>query len=189
MAESVLCHLDDIKKLDAVGTLGLTRNEYILASLNKPENLESRDRLRGVVEGLELLNEPVVIPDSSGLGAALDAEGMKVSDNLMLVPAVRYLEMLALQRDARCVVTDSGGIQVEACMVCTPCVTVRSETEYGATIAVGANRLAEADAADVFGRVTEALALQRTWNAPRRWDKAVSKRIARAMRQGVEPLR
>ncbi len=48
----------------------------------------------------------------------------------MLVPAVRYLEMLALERDSRCVITDSGGVQVEACMVCTPCVTVRPETEY-----------------------------------------------------------
>ncbi len=52
MAESVLCHMDDIKKLDAAGTVGLGRNQYVLASINKPENLESPMRLSGIIEGL-----------------------------------------------------------------------------------------------------------------------------------------
>jgi UDP-N-acetylglucosamine 2-epimerase (non-hydrolysing) len=188
MAESVLTHMDDIKKLDAAGTLGLQRNGYVLASINKPENLESPERLRGIIQGLSSLEEPVVIPDSVGLGDAIEAAGVEPSENLMLVPAVRYLEMLALERDAKCVVTDSGGVQVEACMVCTPCVTVRSETEYGATIHVGANRLVDASPSALFAGVSEAVAVPRTWNAPKRWDKVVSKRIAKALKRGVQPL-
>ena len=188
MAESVLCHLDDIKKLDAAATVGMSRNAYVLASLSNPENLESPDRLRGIIEGLGRLDESVIVPDSGGLGASLDEHEIPVAENLMLTPAVRYLEMLALERDAKCVVTDSGGVQVEACMVCTPCVTVRAETEYIATIDAGANRLADASPAAVFTAVSEALATPRSWRAPRRWDKAVSKRIAKSLKRGVEPV-
>jgi UDP-N-acetylglucosamine 2-epimerase (non-hydrolysing) len=188
MAESVLSHLDDIRKLDAAGTLGLSKNSYVLASLNKPENIDSADRLRGIVDGLSRLEDSVVVPDSGSLGAAIEGLGIIAPENLMLVPAVRYLEMLGLERDARCIITDSGGVQVEACMVCTPCVTVRSETEYGATVKVGANRLADATASGVFSGVSQSLVGSRSWKAPKRWDKAVSKRIAKALKRGVTPL-
>lgn len=188
MAESVLCHLDDIRKLDAAGTVGLSKNSYVLASLGKPENLRSPDRLRGIIDGLSQLKDSVLVPDSGRLGKALEDFRITVPDSILLVPGVRYLEMLGLERDARCIVTDSGGVQVEACMVCTPCVTVRSETEYGATVEVGANRLADATSADVFARVSEAMAISRTWKAPKRWDKAVSKRVGKALKRGIRPL-
>jgi len=101
---------------------------------------------------------------------------------------VGYLDMLALQRDAAAIVTDSGGIQEEACMVGTPCVTVRRNTERAVTIAVGANRLAAADANEIGRGLDEALAGGREWERPERWDAGVSARVTEALLGGVMPL-
>lgn len=96
--------------------------------------------------------------------------------------------MLALQRDAAAIVTDSGGVQVEACMVGTPCVTVRRNTEWTSTIDVGANRLVPAEAGEIAGALAQALAGPRTWEMPERWDDRVSARVTEALLGGVIPL-
>ena len=85
--------------------------------------------------------------------AGLDESGTRVR----LVDPVGYLDMLALQREAAVVVTDSGGIQEEACMLRTPCVTVRRNTERQITIEIGSNRLASANCDEILSGVSDAL--------------------------------
>ncbi len=61
-----------------------------------------------------------------------------------------YLAMLAMVKKAACVITDSGGVQKEAFLLSTPCVTVRDTTEWTETIEAGANRMVEADAGKIL---------------------------------------
>ncbi len=187
MAESVLKHLDQIKRLDAASVFGLEKGKYVLASFHNSENMRAPRRLQGIMEAISHIDIPVLIPDAEGLRQALAENGISVSENAFVVDAVGYLEMLALERDADVVLTDSGGVQEEACMVGTPCVTVRSITEHTATIEAGANRLAEPTTDSVLAAIDEARE-NRTWLAPKRWDRAVSGRIVRELRAGVDPL-
>lgn len=188
MAESVLKHLDEIKRLDAAAAFGLAKQKYILCVIRREENVDDRNRLSGVVSALAQMDLPVLIPDAEGFRAALDEYQIDVPENVTIVDAVGYREMLALQRDAAAIVTDSGGIQEEACMVGTPCVTVRPVTEHVATLEVGANRLSEPTPAALTAAVAAARSDERTWVTPKRWDKAVSGRIVRALRKSLEPL-
>ena len=75
----------------------------------------------------------------------------------------------------------------EACMVGTPCVTVRRNTERAITITVGANRLAAADGRAIADALAEALGGGRQWELPERWDDQVSARVAAALLGGVLP--
>jgi UDP-N-acetylglucosamine 2-epimerase (non-hydrolysing) len=96
--------------------------------------------------------------------------------------------MLALQRDAAAIVTDSGGVQEESCMLGTPCVTVRRNTERGITIEVGANRLASAEMDSILAGLADALSSPRGWELPDRWDAEVGSRVADALSAGIDPL-
>ena len=107
---------------------------------------------------------------------------------MQLVDPVGYLDMLALQRDAAVVVTDSGGVQEETCMLGTPCVTVRRNTERQVTIDAGSNRLVAADREAIAAGIEEALAGSRGWSAPDRWDQDVSARVVEALGSGIRTL-
>ena len=73
-------------------------------------------------------------------------------------------------------------------MLHTPCVTVRRNTEREITVHVGANRLASADAAAIAAALDEALASDRAWTVPERWDTEVAARVVAALEGGIQPL-
>ncbi len=188
MAESVLRHSDRIARLRACGEYGLTEGGYVLASLTRAENLGDEARFRSVLGGLGRSPLPVLVPDTMGFEDALGRWNAPLPASVRVVKPVSYHEMLSLERDSACIITDSGGVQVEACMLMVPCVTVRDCTEWTSTVSVGANRLCRADAEAVRIALTESVGRSRHWNAPKRWDRAVSDRVARLVRRGVAPL-
>jgi hypothetical protein len=112
-------------------------------------------------------------------------DGSKV---IHLIDPVGYLDMLALERDAAAIVTDSGGVQEESCMLRTPCVTVRRNTERWVTLQVGSNRLVDADRDQILTGLSAALTLPKDWAFPERWDDEVSGRVVTALKSGILPL-
>ncbi len=188
LAESVIRHVDAVPALDMTEILGGPVAAYVLGCFHRPENLRDRERLAHIVGGLGALGLPVFIPDTNGLRDALERDGIPVPAGVVVADPVPYEVMLALERDAVAVVTDSSGVQEEACMVCTPCVTIRRCTEQVATVQAGANRLAAADRDGLAAAVQAAIEQPRTWVPPQRWDRAVSHRVVRALKRGVVPL-
>jgi len=190
MAESVLRNLERITNRDVCGAHGLPHGGYVLATVHRPENTDHPERLREIASALLGSPLPVLFPVHPRTRPLLEAAGITGANlaRVQLSDPVGYLDMLALQRDAAAIVTDSGGVQVEACMVGTPCVTVRRNTEWTSTIDVGANRLVSADAGEIASALAEALADPRTWALPERWDADVSGRVATALLGGVIPL-
>lgn len=184
LAESVLRHIDEVRRLDAAAAFGLERHGFALASFHRPENLEDPSRLAGIVAACRSLGMPVLCPDMGPLTSALHSSGTAIPSEMHLVDAVMYQEMLALQRDAVVILTDSGGVQEEACIVGTPCVTVRDCTEHVATLEGGANRLVEPTLEAILSAVAAARSSRKGWVAPKRWDTAVSERIVRALKLG-----
>lgn len=143
---------------------------YLYATLHRAELTDRPDRLAGVLRALGALDLPSVFAVHPRTRAALAAEGLNgdTIGRLRLVPAVGYLESLALAGGAAAVITDSGGLQREAYWLGTPCITVRAETEWEETVVAGANRLVAP--ADAPRALAVAVREQITrWPAGRRW--------------------
>lgn len=129
------------------GALGLTCNNYALATIHRAENTDDPNRLKAVFGALCEFGRlfPVVIPLHPRTRGALERESLlsNVEQSLCVIEPVGYFDMLMLEKHARFIVTDSGGVQKEAFFHRTPCVTLRDETEWTELIEAGWNRLAD----------------------------------------------
>jgi len=189
MAESLLTNLPLIASLDPAADYGLNRGEYVVVTCHRPENTDHPERLSQIVNALNEIGMPVVLPAHPRTRPLLEGAGLRAAEShIHVVDPVGYLSMIALQRDAALVVTDSGGMQEEACMLHTPCITVRRNTERQITLEIGSNRLVGADRAEILGAVADALEAPTEWAVPERWDAEVSNRVVEALRSGIIAL-
>lgn len=128
---------------------GLEPRSYLLATIHRAENTDYRHRLAGIVSALAESGRTVFFPVHPRTLSRLRSfgllAGLRRSANVRLAPPLGYIESLAIQSLALSVVTDSGGVQKEAYILGTPCITVRDQTEWVETVASGWNRLAGAD--------------------------------------------
>jgi UDP-N-acetylglucosamine 2-epimerase len=130
-----------------LATYGVTPGRYLLLTIHRAQNTDEPGRLRRLLSAIAAsTTEPVIFPVHPRTRQSL-AAGHAVSDGtIMCVDPVGYLDMLVLQRYARLVLTDSGGVQKEAYWLGVPCVTLRPETEWTETVDAGWNRLVGDDA-------------------------------------------
>jgi UDP-GlcNAc3NAcA epimerase len=134
-------------------SLGLEPRGYYLATVHRAENTDDEARLRGILEGLNALDLPVVVPLHPRTSKQLAAFGLDTGENVTPLEPLGYLDMMQLQAQSAGVLTDSGGLQKEAYYLEVPCVTLRDETEWVETIDAGWNVLAGADPARICAGV------------------------------------
>jgi len=125
--------------------LGLAPGGYVLVTVHRAANTDDLVALGRILDALAMLDELIVFPMHPRARLALASSDLETGPNVRAIEPVGYLDMLALQRRARMVLTDSGGIQKEAYLLGTPCVTLREETEWPETSANGWNVLAGTD--------------------------------------------
>jgi UDP-N-acetylglucosamine 2-epimerase (non-hydrolysing) len=142
MIDTLLATLDEALTLEAWKGYGLTRGNYVLATLHRPQLVDDPDLLARTVSALETLSErlPVVLPVHPRTRARLDAQGL-TPQRVLLVPALPYRTFLSLEAAAAAVVTDSGGVQEETTVLGVPCFTLRENTERPVTVRLGTNQL------------------------------------------------
>jgi UDP-GlcNAc3NAcA epimerase len=128
-----------------VKALDLGNNSYLVATLHRSENTDVKNRLRGILDAFNLLDECIVFPVHPRTRKAVAEIGFKPKANVRLIDPVGYLEMIELVSSARMVLTDSGGLQKEAYWLGVPCLTMRNETEWIETVNEGWNTLVGAD--------------------------------------------
>ncbi len=126
-------------------------SRYILATLHRDSNTDSGERLEDLLGTLDDMARaagmPVVFPahprtTHSLHRFGLDERAKSMSSRVLIRPPLGYLDFLLALDGARGVITDSGGVQEEACILGIPCITVRTSTERPETLQVGANVLA-----------------------------------------------
>lgn len=189
MAESLLRNLPKLQGRDVCGRYGVGPGEYMLATVHRPENTDAPGALEEIAAALIEQQLEVVFPVHPRTVGKLKKAGLgDAPDHVRLIDPAGYLEMLALERDAAVILTDSGGVQEEACLLRTPCVTVRRNTERVVTVEAGANRLVAAEKDAISGGIAEALASSNDWEIPERWDDRVAERVVEAIGAGVAPL-
>lgn len=157
---------------------------FVFATLHRAELTDVPDRLSAVLRALAALPHPVVLATHPRTRVVIERHGIErqlggaLGRTLFLLPPLGYHEALACVREARIVVTDSGGIQREAYWLGTPCVTMRGETEWHETIALGANRLlAPDDAERLPALLAEADGAPRDWRRDAYGDGRAADRV------------
>ncbi len=140
--------------------LKLKSGQYLLATVHRAENTDNPARLAAIFEGLQAVSAdlPVVLPLHPRTRKILERDRQAPGGALRIIDPVGYLDMLMLEKNARLIATDSGGVQKEAYFYEVPCVTLREETEWVELVGAGWNRLAPpAGAAEVARVIREGL--------------------------------
>lgn len=122
---------------DVSARLELTHKEYLLATIHRPQNTDDPGAVSSILTAFNQMGEKVVFPAQPRTQTALARYDLEPPGNVLLIDAVGYPDMLVLEKYARLILTDSGGIQKEAFFFSMPCVTLREETEWVETVSAG----------------------------------------------------
>lgn len=137
-------------------TLGLSPKEFLLCTVHRAENTDSQERLCQIAQAWTEIaaSERIVIPLHPRTRIYLEKYNLLATlqqqSNILFTDPLGFLDMVMLERNARIILTDSGGIQKEAYFHKTPCITLREETEWTETIESGWNQLAGFHAKDII---------------------------------------
>lgn len=162
------------KKSSILNDLKLAKNNYVMVTAHREENVDDRERLSEILKGLELvaraLNMPVVYPIHPRTSKRLDEFGYAKFasniQNLKIIKPVGFMDFLILESNAALVLTDSGGVQEETCILKVPCVTLRDNTERPETVEVGSNIVATINAQKILACAKKMISQKRNWKNP-----------------------
>jgi UDP-N-acetylglucosamine 2-epimerase (non-hydrolysing) len=150
-------------------TLNIAPKKYFLVTAHRQENVDDRTRLSGIIRGLEQItqefHQPVVFPIHPRTKKMMKTFNI-TSKEILFIEPVDHLSFLQLESHARLVLTDSGGIQEETCILGIPCVTLRENTERPETLTVGSNTLAGTNPDRILQSVNHMLAKTPSWQQP-----------------------
>lgn len=167
--------------------LGVDAHRYVLLTAHRQENVDDPERFAGLLQGAaraaEALDLPIVYPIHPRARKMLEAFDLDPGI-VRLVPPADFLDFVALEADARLVLTDSGGVQEETCILRVPCVTLRENTERPETIGVGSNQLAGTDPDAIEAAARHMAAVATDWENPF-GDGQAGRRIARIVLDGA----
>ena len=168
-------------KYDILKELGLEKNNYFLLTIHRAECVENKERLKNILESLELIykkfNIKIIFPIHPRTMNKLNDFNLKLPEGLINIEPLGYLRFLQLMQNAKLIITDSGGIQEEACVLKIPCVTIREATERPETLDVGGNMLTGYDPKKILDCIELMMSKERNWENPFGDGKAASKII------------
>lgn len=160
----------------------LQRKSYTLITLHRPSNVDNKESLEKILDFLNSLSQniPVIFPIHPRTKKNIDEFGIKFVFNreFNIVESLRYKEFITLERNAKFVLTDSGGVQEETTYLNIPCLTLRPNTERPITIIEGTNELVTLE--DLEGKVK--LILSENWKVgrvPELWDGKTAQRVVK----------
>ncbi|HOI58219.1 MULTISPECIES: UDP-N-acetylglucosamine 2-epimerase (non-hydrolyzing) [unclassified Methanoculleus] len=157
------------RKVNVLKDLDLKPREYFLVTAHRQENVDNRTRLKEILKGLAGVQKefslPVVFPVHPRTEKRIKELGIGV-DGLNLTKPFGFLEFLQLESQAKLVLTDSGGVQEETCVLGVPCATMRYDTERPETLAVGSNVLVGTESGKILEGVRSAAMSPRGWENP-----------------------
>lgn len=150
MYDALLVHLRLSERNSTIlERLALPPHGYVLCTIHRAENTDEPARLSNLTQALKAVARhiPVVFPAHPRSRKVIESSGLlkTTGRRLMMIDPVGYLDMIALEKYAAVIATDSGGVQKEAFFLEVPCVTLRNETEWTELISTGWNRLAAPD--------------------------------------------
>lgn len=164
--------------------------QYALVTMHRPANVDDPKTLKSILSGVEAAMRKfalaVVFPVHPRTRKNIEAAGITLPKGFTLVEPQGYFEFLRLQANASLIMTDSGGVQEEACILHVPCVTLRNNTERPETIAVGANVLGGTHKHSILEAVHKILPKKGHWTIPY-GDGKTGEQIIRILQKPLTP--
>jgi len=125
--------------------------QFFLATLHRAENTDDPERLRSIVDSLNIFTDlPGILPLHPRTRKMMEAFGLSFASHIKVIDPIGYLDMIDLENRCKFIVTDSGGVQKEAFFFQKPCVTLRDQTEWVETVQSGANQIVGADSSAIL---------------------------------------
>jgi UDP-GlcNAc3NAcA epimerase len=124
----------------------LTQQNYHLATIHRAENVDNKNIISEIIKGFAKSNQKIVWPIHPRTKKRVEEYGIELPSNIIVFPPLGYLDMILLEKNAKSIITDSGGVQKEAFFHGVPCITIRNETEWIELVELGVNKLINVDA-------------------------------------------
>lgn len=152
----------------ALQRYGVKAHAFALLTMHRPANVDDPAMLKKMLGNLQRVAQdiPMLFPVHPRTKKAIDALDLPPLQGITMIEPVGYLDMLRLMQQAQLILTDSGGIQEEACILKVPCITLRENTERPETVDVGASVLVGSDAKKLEHAVTHFASLTPSWKNP-----------------------
>jgi UDP-N-acetylglucosamine 2-epimerase (non-hydrolysing) len=185
---------EEIDKSKILTKLGTTANGYILVTAHRAENVDNETRLRHIVDALQIIADQHQILIICSVHPRTRDRMKKFAINTQH-PLIHYSEpfgffdFVHLQKHARCVITDSGTVQEESCILGVPSVTIRNSTERAETVICGSNVVSGVQTNKIVEGVTLMLQSDRSWKLPEGYDDPiVSNKVVNMVLGGLHHL-
>lgn len=146
-----------LQQRNILADLGLTKKDYILATVHRAENTDNLERMKAILNGLKTSPQRVILPLHPRTKSVFEKSGVVIPDKIECIDPVGYLDMQALESGASLIATDSGGVQKESYFHGVPCITMREETEWVELVEVGANIITGADSSKIERAINDLL--------------------------------
>jgi UDP-N-acetylglucosamine 2-epimerase (non-hydrolysing) len=170
IVDAVVQNLQIAKKNASVlQSLGLRRKDYFLVTIHRQENVDDKTNFHQIIEGLQRLSDiydiPIVYPIHPRAKKQMKQFQLK-ANTIKIIEPLDFLKFLELEHNAKLVLTDSGGVQEETCILGVPCVTLRNNTERPETLDVGSNILSGIHPKKVVHAVDQWETKNKVWENP-----------------------
>ena len=171
ISEVIQYYDPQIRASNVLNDLGLEQAKYFLVTMHRAENVDLEPRLRSLIQSLEAVAKeyglPVICSTHPRTRAVMERFRVdSTSDQIRFCEPFGMFDFIALERNAFCVLSDSGTVQEECCLFGVPNVTIRDVTERPETIECGSNMLSGADPQTVLRCVRAVLDQRGSWRVP-----------------------
>lgn len=161
---------ENVKRAQTIIHLRGIPKEYFLLTLHRQENVDNKIVLHQILEGLKKVYQkwktPILFPIHPRTSTKLRHFHLSLPHGVQALKPLGFLEFLLLESRAKLLLSDSGGVQEEGCILRVPCVTLRTSTERPETVQVGANIIAGHNAQQIVNAAQKMLTRSRNWKNP-----------------------
>jgi len=161
----------EIRSSDVLSRLGVGEKQFFLVTMHRAENVDIEERLRGVLEALTVLHERYRLPIICSLHPRTKSMAAKFGvsfdrPGVIALEPFGFFDFVRLEQSAFCVISDSGTVQEETCILRVPNVTIRDVTERPETVECGSNVLAGCDARRIVEMIRLVTSRTPHWQVP-----------------------
>lgn len=169
--EVILKYEPGIESSKILSNLGIERQKFILVTLHRAENVDLKERLEIILKGLDRVQReyslPVIVSLHPHTRKNMERWDIQSNNNhIFFYHPFGFFDFIHLEKNALCVLSDSGTVQEECCILKVPSVTVRDVTERPETLECGSNILVGADTDTLVSAIKFVLDSPTTWNPP-----------------------
>ncbi len=162
---------DNIEPSEVMNTLGVKPFEYILATIDRAENVDNAERIKNIFDGLTAVaakfGKDILVFTHLRTAEKLDQHGISpISPNIRLIKTMNFFDFVKLEKNSLVVLTDSGTVQEECCIFGTPNITLLDATDRQETIECGSNILSGTEPDAIVNAVELAIAQPASWTPP-----------------------